>query len=327
MTWTEIHGGVWSAFDGRVVLCEGDAVDVLSRLPDGSVHCVVTSPPYWAMRDYEVDGQIGSEDCPFAYVRALVRVFRGVRRVLRDDGTVWLVLGDTYCSTAPGTMGDRLSNSKQHWSEDVREARRKYRPPTPLGMKPKDLVGIPWQVAFALRDDGWHLRQDIIWHKTNCTPESVKDRCTKSHEYIFLLSKQPRYYFDYQAIQEPATGRDPGNKTHKHQREYETSNSEQFRTKAGLTKIGARTKRRKRTVWSVSTAKYRRAHFAVFPPKLIEPCVLAGCPPGGVVLDPFIGSGTTAVVALQHERACVGIELKAEYLAMAREGILAAVPA
>ena len=265
----------------------GDTRKVLPALTAGSVNTVVTSPPYYGLRDYGVDGQIGLEQTPEAYVAELVEVFRGVRRVLRDDGTVWLNLGDSY-NAYNGNRGASkgAANCKHH---EIMPALPKGNGLTVPALKNKDLIGIPWRVAFALQADGWYLRQDIIWHKPNPMPESVKDRCTKAHEYIFLLSKSAKYYCGMEAVKEPVTSKNPpiGNCTDG--------------------------KRNLRSVWTVTTKPYKGAHFATFPPALIEPCVLAGAPHGGVVLDPFMGAGTTGVVALQNERRFVGIELNPVY--------------
>ena len=283
-------------------LYQGDALEILRQLPDGSVHTCVTSPPYWGLRDYGVEGQIGLEKTPEEYVEKLVAIFREVRRVLRDDGTLWLNLGDCYTSGGRATRApDRKSGAREM---DVR-------PPTPFGLKPKDLVMIPFRVALALQADGWYVRSTIIWYKPNCLPESVKDRPTTAHEYIFLMSKSPRYYYDADAIAEEATGRDPGNKSHKH----EILGG----TKAGLCNIGPKTRRNKRSVWTIPTRPFKEAHFAVFPPDLIEPCILAGSPPDGVVLDPFFGSGTTGLVAQKHGRQWIGVELNPEYIRIAEE--------
>ena len=298
----------------------GDSLVVLGGLESGSVDCCVTSPPYFGLRDYGVEGQIGLEPTPDAFVAKLVAVFREVRRVLRDDGTLWLNLGDSYAAQGGAQVkGTKQVEGSQEgaWNGETRRA--------PDGLKPKDLIGIPWRVAFALQADGWWLRQDIIWHKPNPMPESVKDRCTKAHEYIFLLSKSERYYFDWEAVQEPATRRDPGNKTHKYSDKYDASDSEEHRTKAGLKAIGARETRNRRSVWTVSTKPYKGAHFATFPPLLIEPCILAGSRKGGLVLDPFNGSGTTGEVSVLNDRRYVGIELNPEYINLAETRIGAAV--
>lgn len=261
----------------------GDCLDSMRSLPDQSVNCCVTSPPYFGLRDYGVDGQIGLEETPEQFIQKLVEVFREVRRVLRDDGTLWLNIGDSYG-------------------------------------KGKQLLGIPWRLAFALQADGWVLRQEIIWHKPNPMPESVKDRCTKAHEQIFLLSKSPRYYFDSEAMKEPAVraGEIPGGKGHYIQHSAGGHN------KDGLASCGAKPvaeTRNRRSVWSVATRPYKGAHFATFPPALIEPCILAGCPVDGVVLDPFGGSGTTAGVAIKNGRSAILCELNPDYAGMVAERV------
>lgn len=257
-----------------------------------------------------MEGQIGNEASVEEYLQALVTVFREVRRVLRPDGTLWVNVGDSYATKAGSQPPTNTRNSCGHTAKRV-----------PQGYKKKDLIGIPWQLAFALRADGWYLRQDIIWQKPNCMPESVNDRCTKSHEYIFLLSKSERYYFDASAISEPVTsakgnartfrggGAYTGGRSHDNSAQVERESHGNSENKAG--------RRNKRSVWSVSTNGFRGAHFAVFPEKLIEPCILAGCPEGGVVLDPFAGSGTTGVVAKRMGRGFVGCEINPSYVAMA----------
>ena len=262
----------------------GDCLAVLKTLPDASVRTCVTSPPYWGLRDYDVsrEAQLGAEGSPAEYVAKLVDIFEQVARVLTDDGTVWLNLGDSYTS---GNRTWRAADRKNPARE------MNYRPPTPQGLKPKDLVGIPWRVAFALQEAGWYLRSDIIWHKPNCQPESVRDRPTQSHEYLFLLAKSLRYYYDAEAIRESAL--DGG-------------------------------ARNRRTVWSIPTEPSREAHFATFPPALVEPCIQAGTAEGDMVLDPFFGSGTVGAVANQLGRPFVGIELRPEYAAIAarRTGVV-----
>lgn len=309
--------------NGRLLNC--DVLEGLASLPDESVHCCVTSPPYWGLRDYGHDGQLGLEATPEEYVQKMVTVFREVRRVLRKDGTCWINLGDSYCSTAPGTMGDKLNQKGilAGVSDRRAEGSRKNRPETPPGLKPKDLIGIPWRVAFALQADGWWLRQDIIWHKPNPMPESVTDRCTKSHEYIFLLSKSAKYFYDAVAISEKTVSsyydknkRKPGRMEGTR---YITEGLKQVKVGKSFGLAGE--DRNKRSVWSVNTKSYQEAHFATFPPKLIEPCILAGCPVGGTVLDPFFGSGTTGLVAYQHDRKFIGIELNPEYCAMSSKRI------
>jgi DNA modification methylase len=307
----------------RVEVIQGDCLDLLALAPDGYADCCVTSPPYFGLRDYGAAGQIGLEATPDEYVAKLVDVFREVRRVLRDDGTLWLNLGDSYArNPAKGQHKPGQSGDKNAYLYDVGGGRASA---TALcgGLKEKDLIGIPWRVAFALQADGWYLRQDIIWHKPNPMPESVRDRCTKAHEYIFLLSKSPRYYFDAAAMEEPASGRPPGNiKPTKGGRNYAAGAAE-HRTAANLHNIGARETRNRRSVWTVTTKPFKGAHFATFPPELIEPCVLAGCRPGGLVLDPFGGAGTTGLVAQQHGRRALLLELNPDYARMAQERLAA----
>ena len=378
-----------------------DCLETLRRMPDGIVNTCVTSPPYFGLRDYGHPGQIGLEETPEQFIAKLVEVFREVRRVLRDDGTCWVNMGDTYA----GNRGSTTSNNR-----GLVDSRRRDNTPVPRsdgrceGYKPKDLIGVPWMLATALRagfstcsccgierrtdlwpvhnghrvcmecaferreskvvlsEPGWYLRQDIIWSKPNPMPESVRDRCTKAHEYLFLLSKSERYYFDADSIAEPlglssvarlaqdveaqagsdrvprktngpmkAVGgrRAAGNKTHKQQAAYEAGD-ERLRTKAGLVGFAERERakveagdldgtRNRRSVWTVSTKPYSGAHFATFPEDLIEPCILAGAPPGGVVLDPFMGSGTTAAVATRLGRQWIGCELNPDYGPLQRE--------
>ena len=272
----------------------------------------VTSPPYYGLRDYGHEGQIGLEETPEQYISAMVEVFRCVWDVLEDDGTLWLNIGDSYYNYRPG-QGQRQgkqSIASQKFSEVEICHKRGLKLD---GLKEKDLIGIPWMLAFALRADGWYLRQDIIWHKPNPMPESVQDRCTKAHEYIFLMSKSQKYYYDTEAIQEQAElPEGPGNLTHRHSQEgIYVSGSQK-----NLANIGARETRNKRSVWSVNVKPYTGAHFAVFPSDLIEPCILAGAAPGQVVLDPFMGSGTTAQVAQSLGRQYLGCELNPEYEAL-----------
>jgi site-specific DNA-methyltransferase (adenine-specific) len=258
-------------------LYQGDAEEILRQLPSCFFRCVVTSPPYWGLRDYAADGQLGAEDDPREYVSRLVRIFEEIRRILRDDGTVWLNLGDCYTS---GNRSYRAPDRKH----PVRAM--SYRAKTPPGLKPKDLVGVPWRVAFALQDAGWYLRCDVIWEKPNCMPESVKDRPTRSHEYIFLLSKSLRYFYRASVIAEP-----PG--------------------------------KNKRSVWTVPTEPFNGPHFATFPTRLIHPCILASTEAGDWVLDPFFGSGTVGVVCEQLGRRYVGIELNPQYVELASRRIAA----
>ena len=300
----------------------GDCIEGIRTLPDQSVHTCVTSPPYFGLRDYGMAGQIGLEDTPDAFVARLVDVFREVRRVLRDDGTLWLNLGDSYASgggvgqphrDSSGGIGNKGTRGEQGYHASGGGF---VRPDTARnGLKPKDLLGIPWRVAFALQSDGWYLRQDIIWHKPNPMPESVTDRCTKAHEYVFLLSKSARYYFDAEAIKEAASGpaKPAGRKNDASRNDSATTG----------TVRGDGENRNRRSVWTVATKPYAGAHFATFPPDLIEPCILAGSPVGGTVLDPFGGSGTTAGVSMRNGRNAILCELNPEYAALMPERIAA----
>ncbi len=293
----------------------GDCLASLRAMEPGSVHTCITSPPYFGLRDYGHDGQIGLEDTPEAYVARLVEVFREVRRVLRDDGTLWLNLGDSYANDGKwgGSSGGKHVTAL-HGDTSIGRGKKT------TGLKPKDLIGIPWRVAFALQADGWYLRQEIIWHKPNPMPESVRDRFTKAHEQLFLLSKSPRYYFDQEAVKEPAVCTEPfrfvdggADKQRGHSRRHAGFNG---RYAAKIASEGVPTHRNRRSVWTVTTKPFSGAHFATFPPDLIEPCVLAGCPVGSTVLDPFGGSGTTAGVAVKHGRNAVLCELNPEYAAL-----------
>jgi len=351
----------------------GDVRAKLAEMPDESVHCVVTSPPYFGLRDYGVDGQIGLEPTPADFVAVMVDVFREARRVLRVDGTLWLNLGDSYAGSGRGAW-DIPDEEKTR-----RGVKETYRPnkraggtgitgigdsakqaavmkgagmDRNMGLKPKDLIGIPWRVAFALQDDGWYLRQDIIWSKPNPMPESVTDRCTKAHEYLFLLSKSARYHYDAEAIAEPLTdssiarlsqdidaqqgsdrvpGKTNGTKKAVSARDnFRRENSKRAFVHPGQS-VGTHrpdredtipgVSRNKRSVWTVATQPYSEAHFATFPPALIEPCILAGCPKGGTVLDPFGGAGTTGLVADRLGRNAILIELNPEYAAIAERRI------
>lgn len=291
----------------------GDALEQLRTLPDGFVQTVVTSPPYFALRDYGVSGQIGLEETPEEYVEKLVEVFREVYRVLRDDGTLWCNLGDTYANDEK--WGGHPSGKHR------KELHEFLRPRRYTALPAKNLIGIPWRVAFALQSDGWILRSAVVWYKPTALPESVNDRPTNAYEHIFLLAKQANYYYDAEAIKDPVTGNAhprgngvtpksaaPGN--------YIKANSSWHAAHQALVET-----RNKRNVWTVASQPYHEAHFATFPPKLIEPCILAGSRPGDIVLDPFLGSGTTALVALQHHRKYLGIELNPEYVELARRRI------
>ncbi len=311
----------------EMILC-GDAVEQLRTLEPESVHTCVTSPPYYNLRDYGAAGQIGMEGTPEEYINKLVDVFREVRRVLRPDGTLWVNIGDSYAGSGKGRVADGshcTPKSKSKSAEYQGITSGILRKTEAGGCKPKDLIGIPWLLAFALRADGWYLRQDIIWHKTNAMPESVRDRCTKSHEYIFLLSKSARYYFDATAIEEPALQPvgDPKKSTGLFcQKKQKAMGQNQGKT-SGLGANAGKPTKNKRDVWSISTKGFKGAHFAVFPERLVEPCILAGCPEGGVVLDPFAGSGTTGVVAKRLRRNFVGVEINPEYWQMATDRITA----
>lgn len=350
----------------HVDILQGNSKEKLKEIQSESIDCIVTSPPYYGLRDYgtgkwiggdpncphrriskfsektitghaqpelsgnvgdaiyktfcplcgarRIDEQIGLEETPEAFIQSLVEVFRECKRILKDDGTLWVNIGDSYCGT--GSKGDY----KDPKYADGRNGQAVSITQKVQGCKAKDLIGIPWLLAFALRDDGWYLRQDIIWHKPNPMPESVTDRCTKSHEYIFLLTKKPHYYFDYEAIQENAKcsndrrqgrGRIEYDGIRKNNKEFLASNSFVLITE----------KRNKRDVWTVTTKPVKEAHFATFPEDLIEPCILAGSRGGGTVLDPFCGSGTTGIVAVRHDRDFIGIELNPEFVEMSKRRI------
>ena len=268
----------------------------MPTLPAKSIQCCVTSPPYYGLRDYGNAAQIGIESSPAAYVEKLVAVFREVWRVLADDGVLWLNLGDTYAGSNRGVMGD--------------------------GLKPKDLIGIPWRVAFALQDDGWTFRSDIIWAKPNAMPESVTDRPTKAHEYLFLLTKQAKYYYDADAIKEPSTGQTGAAASFKRTTKdhlIPNQSAVQHRNERPET-IDTGT-RNKRSVWTIATKPYKGAHFATMPPALVEPCILAGSRKGDTILDPFAGSSTVGKVALQYERNYIGIDLNPSYIELSKERI------
>ena len=267
----------------------------------------VTSPPYFGLRDYGRPGQLGLEQTPEQYVAAMVEVFRCVKDVLADDGTLWLNIGDSYAGYHGNKNAayDAAPSNKGGYFENQRKTLVNHN-----GIKNKDLIGVPWMLAFALRADGWYLRQDIIWSKPNPMPESVQDRCTKAHEYIFLLSKGPRYYFDAEAIKEPSSKFEKEGPRPKTQPNGLRADDAK---KLGGFQMQVTETRNRRSVWTVATRPYKGAHFATFPPALIEPCILAGSRPGDIVLDPFMGSGTTAAVALQHGRQYLGCELNPAY--------------
>ena len=313
-----------------------DALEALKATPDACCSTCVTSPPYYGLRDYGADGQLGLEETPEQYIERLVAIFREVRRVLKDDGTLWLNIGDSY----NGYKGNKRSRTQD--SSYVGFCNR----PTRRGgyglecknLKNKDMIGIPWLLAFALRADGWYLRADIIWHKPNPMPEAVKDRPTRAHEYIFLLSKKARYFYDAEAIREPAvgfpgsqnpTGRRRGNtKTFRGGNAYTHDQAAENSAKVERGSHGLvpneSGKRNRRTVWTIATRPYKGAHFATFPEELVRPCILAGSRPGDTVLDPFCGSGTTGAVAIQESRDFIGIEINPEYSKMSEQRIRAA---
>lgn len=292
----------------------GDCREVLRGLPKGGVQCCVTSPPYWGLRDYGVKRQIGLEKTPEEFIDTMIEVFSVVREVLADDGTLWLNLGDSYATGSGGSNAPRqrdLPKAPAGWAARNHPTLQR----TAVGtIKPKDLCGMPWRVAFALQADGWYLRSDIIWHKPNPMPESVTDRPTKSHEYVFLMSKSPRYFCDMEAIKEQAVraGAIPGGNNSRGIGEFGVVPHAPFNGPVP-------SHRNRRTVWTIATAPFPGAHFATFPPKLVEPCILAGSRPGDVVLDPFLGAGTTAMVAEQLGREWIGIELNPKYSRLARE--------
>ena len=286
----------------------GDCRDTLNNVINSSVQMCVTSPPYYGLRDYGgEDSQIGQEQTPEEYIKQLVDLFSVVKDKLKDDGVLWVNIGDSYYNYRSGKGQALPKQTVSKSNQDLPQVNPK-RGNKLDGLKEKDLIGIPWMLAFALRNDGWYLRQDIIWHKPNPMPESVKDRCTKSHEYIFLLSKNRTYYYDNEAIKEPVK-KDWGTRNRTKGKYHNSGTGLSVHT--GLTKSYER--KNKRDVWSVTNKPYKDAHFAVFPPDLIEPCILAGSKAGDIVLDPFMGSGTTAMVSKQHGRYYIGCELHDKY--------------
>lgn len=311
-----------------------DALEALRTLPDACCSTCITSPPYFGLRNYETDGQIGLEETPDQYIDRLVAIFREVRRVLKDDGTLWLNIGDSYAGSGKGRNADGTHNNKTINKESQGQKGGKIlKTPVCRGCKPKDLIGIPWLLAFALREDGWYLRADIIWQKPNAMPESVKDRPTRAHEYIFLLSKNGRYYYDTEAIKEPAVGfpgsQNPdarrrgnaktfrGGNVYTHDRAKVNSATVE-RESHGLA-LNESGKRNRRSVWTIATRPYKGAHFATFQEELVRPCILAGSRAGDTILDPFAGSGTTGEVAMQEGRDFIGIEINPNYCEMIRQ--------
>ena len=305
-----------SEFDGGFIL-QGDALEVLKSLPDETVQCCITSPPYYGLRDYGAAGQIGLEASPEEFVAKLVETFREVRRVLKSDGVCFVNLGDSYAGGAGRWGGSNGLSEKQATNDGSLTqipVARKWHHET---IKPKDLIGIPWRFAFAAQDDGWYLRQDIIWHKPNPMPESVKDRCTKAHEYIFMLTKSPKYYFNNEAIKEPAIS--AGQKRGGGKKYSSDEAGESFGRKEGqrLDQYGVSPDyKNKRSVWTVATKSYKEAHFATYPESLVEPMLLAGSRKGDIILDPFNGAATTGLVALRNQRRYIGVELNPEYIAL-----------
>lgn len=301
--------------DDHVTLWHGDAAATLAQLPAGSVDCIVTSPPYFGLRDYGVDGQIGVEPSPAEFVSALTAVFREARRVLADDGTMWMNLGDSYSAGGQGgNRGGRLGGGAH--------ADMVPKPTRVPGFAPKNLLGIPWRVAFALQDDGWILRNEVIWHKPNAMPESVTDRLSGRHEHLFMFSKSERYWFDLDPIREPHAESTVSAATRK-RIPYAAPGQRPNTKTRGMHDAGANPG----DVWSINTRPFPGAHFAVFPPEIPERCILAGCKPGGVVLDPFSGSGTTGLAATENGRRYVGIDLNEDYLALSlrtrlKQGVL-----
>ena len=298
-------------------IIHADWIAGLQQLPDQSVNCCITSPPYYGLRDYGVDGQLGLEETPELFIKKLVAGFREVRRVLLDDGTLWVNIGDSYARN-PSKGGSGPGGKNGAYSDTYTEASkvRQFKPRNEI--KEKDLIGIPWMLAFALRSDGWYLRQEIIWHKPNPMPESVTDRCTKSHEHIFLLSKSPQYYFDSESIK--TQSQNPADDARRYARQKSSNKSAPDQIKNGIrvrdTEVDT-SMANKRSVWTVNTHPFKDAHFATFPEKLVVDMIKAGCPEGGVVLDPFFGAGTTGLVARKLNRHFVGIELNADYITIA----------
>lgn len=316
----------------RIII--GDALEELQKLESESVQSCVTSPPYYGLRDYGVEGQIGLEETPEQYIDRLVEIFREVKRVLKTSGTLWVNIADSYAGSGKGAWNSNKDRKEVY--RPVADSKEAKMNKTFEGVKPKDLIGIPWMLAFALRADGWYLRQDIIWHKPNAMPESTKDRCTKCHEYIFLLSKSKKYYFDHEAIKEPCVGFDKSsprgskgpftpnagrrrgnNKSFRGGGVYTNNKAFNNHIPAEKQTVGLEPNetglRNKRNVWTVATRGYKNAHFATYPVQLIEPCILAGSREGDTILDPFTGSGTTGVAANMHGRNFVGIELNPNY--------------
>lgn len=291
-------------------------LETMKRIPDNFIDCIVTSPPYWGLRDYEHPDQIGLERTPEEYIKKMVIVFNECQRILKSTGTLWLNLGDSYYGVKSKGYSFDLTGTKQATNQGTLYQKNKAPDLKHPILKQKDLVGIPWRVAFALQAEGWYLRQDIIWHKPSVMPESVTDRCTKSHEYVFLLTKNKKYYFDNEAIKEDAKP----DKSIRNRDETKLNNTPGRRKMTGL-KVNNYEKRNKRSVWAVSTAQSTEEHFATFPEKLIIPMILAGCPENGIIYDPFMGSGTTALVALKLNRNYIGSEISEKFCNIAGKRI------
>jgi DNA modification methylase len=338
----------------------GDVRGQLRTLADNSVHCIVTSPPYWGLRDYGVEGQIGLEASPAEFIATMVDVFEELRRVLRPDGTCWMNMGDSYAGNRSSSNGPTIGQKHRTASGDAQRqmtaSRRRDNEPVPRsdmrvpGLKPKDLVMMPHRLAIALQDAGWWVRQDIVWSKPNPMPESVRDRCTKAHEYIFLLTKSDSYYYDQDAIAEPLAdssiarlSQDVDHQAGSERVPGKTNGAMKAVKRGGIERIDADASarmgrgpgwrdrpqpetRNKRSVWNITTQPFAEAHFATFPPELPETCIKAGCPPGGIVLDPFFGAGTTGLVAERLQRNCIGIELNPAYAEIARRRIVGDCP-
>jgi len=312
-------------------ILEGSSLNLLKQLPSNSIDSCITSPPYWQLRDYKVEDQIGREKDPEEYIKKLVEIFNEVNRILKKTGTLWLNIGDTYAggNKATGKVwrdSEESGESPKHSKFQTKNEGSivTERTPVPKGMKRKDLVGIPWMLAFALRANGWYLRQDIIWHKPSPMPESVEDRCTRAHEYVFLMSKSPKYYYNQQAIKEKSIHKE-SIEGRGYRRADEVANDPGFEIRAGFQNIPVGKTypvRNKRSVWKVAQVSYPGAHFATYPPKLIEPMILAGCPEGGTIIDPFGGAGTTAVVADRLNRNCISIDVSDKYCEMQYQRIM-----
>lgn len=308
----------------NTILC-GDALETLKNFPDESISCCITSPPYYGLRDYHKTGQIGRESTVEEYLNRLVAVFHEVRRVLKKDGTCFVVIGDSYAGSGGGKgqyMDPKYPKGRNGQNPSITQK--------VLGYKSKDLMGIPWRLALLLREDGWYLRSDIIWHKENAMPEACRDRPTRSYEHIFLLTKSPKYYYDYDAMVEPmkevskkryVRGRSEDNKYLKEDAGISVQKINKARKYGQYKGDNIPQFRNKRDIWTINTVSFKGNHYAAFPPKLAEICMIAGCPKGGIILDPFLGSGTVGFVALIQDRKYIGIELNEDYVNLAKKRI------